>query len=98
MGKGIHLELCKKLKFDHTSKWYMRKPESLPKNETQKIHWEFEMEIYYLIRPDDVSKQKTCDILDFAIPTDHCVKKRKQKRDIMLGPRQRTKNAVEHES
>ena len=23
VGKGIHWEMCKKLKFDHTNKWYM---------------------------------------------------------------------------
>ena len=28
MGKGIHWELCKKLKFDHTTKWFVQKPES----------------------------------------------------------------------
>ena len=26
--KGIHWELCKRLNFDHTTKWYMHKPES----------------------------------------------------------------------
>ena len=28
VGKVIHLELCKKLKFDSTAKWYMHKSES----------------------------------------------------------------------
>ena len=37
MGKGIHWELCKKLKFDHTMKWCMYKPESILENETYKI-------------------------------------------------------------
>ena len=26
VGKLIHWELCKKLKFDHTNKWYMHNP------------------------------------------------------------------------
>ena len=26
-GKGVHLDLCKKLKFDHTDQWYKRQPE-----------------------------------------------------------------------
>ena len=33
--KVIHWELCKKLKFDHTTIWYMHKPESVLENETQ---------------------------------------------------------------
>ena len=28
VGKVIHWELCKKLKFDHPTKWYIRKRES----------------------------------------------------------------------
>ena len=36
-GKVIHWELCKKLKFDHTKKWCMHNPESVPVNETHKI-------------------------------------------------------------
>ena len=30
--KGIYWELCKKLNFDHTTKWYMHKLESVLKN------------------------------------------------------------------
>ena len=33
----IHLELCKKLKFDHTNKWNMHKPESVLENEMHKF-------------------------------------------------------------
>ena len=28
LGRMIHAELCKKLKFDHTIKWYMHKSNS----------------------------------------------------------------------
>ena len=28
VGKSIHWELCKGLKFNHADKWYMHKPES----------------------------------------------------------------------
>ena len=41
--KEIHWELCKKLKFDHTNKWYKQNPESAQENETQKILWDFEI-------------------------------------------------------
>ena len=37
VGKVIHMELCKKLKVDHTTKWYMHKQESVLENETHKI-------------------------------------------------------------
>ena len=33
VGKMTHWELCKKLKFDQTNKWYMHNPESVLKNE-----------------------------------------------------------------
>ena len=43
MEKMIHWELCKKtLKFLHTNKWYMHKPESVLEN---KIFWDFEIEM-----------------------------------------------------
>ena len=41
MGKVIHWELCKKLKFDNTNKWYMHNLASILENETQKIIWDF---------------------------------------------------------
>ena len=37
LEKLIHWELCKKLKFDHTNKWEINKPESVLENETRKI-------------------------------------------------------------
>ena len=44
MGKVIHRELRKKLKFDHSIKWYMNKPESVLENETEKILVDFEIQ------------------------------------------------------
>ena len=43
MGKVIHLELSKKLKFDYSNKWYMHKPESVKENGTQTILGDFEI-------------------------------------------------------
>ena len=37
VGNAIHWELCKKLKFHHTTKWYGQEPEFVLENETQKI-------------------------------------------------------------
>ena len=45
--KGIKWELCKKLKFDHTNKWYVRKPESVLENETHKLFWDCEIQTDY---------------------------------------------------
>ena len=57
----IQKELCKKLKFDHTTKWYMHKPESVLENETHRILWYFEIQTDQLIqarRPDLVIVNK----------------------------------------
>ena len=37
LGKVIHWELYKRLKFDHNNKWYMYKQESLVENDTHEI-------------------------------------------------------------
>ena len=55
VGKVIHRELFKKLKFDYTNKWYMHDPESVQENETNKFFWDFEIQTDHLIsarRPD----------------------------------------------
>ena len=53
-------ELCKKLKFDYTSKRYMHKPESILENETHEIFWGFEIQTDHLIsaRWPDIVKIK----------------------------------------
>ena len=53
--KVIHRELCKKLKFDHLTKWFVHKPESVMKNEIHKILRDFDIRTDPLIstrRPD----------------------------------------------
>ena len=42
--KGIQWELCKKLKFEHTTKWYIHRPESVLENETHKLSRDFEVQ------------------------------------------------------
>ena len=44
VSKVIHVELCKKFKFDHTNKWYMHKPEYFLENETDKLLWDFDIQ------------------------------------------------------
>ena len=37
VGKVIHWELCKKLKFENSTKWYMHNPESVLENEMHTV-------------------------------------------------------------
>ena len=48
VGKVIPKELCKRLKFDYTTKCYMHKPESVLENGTHKILWYFEILVDHL--------------------------------------------------
>ena len=55
MGKVIHRELCKKLKFDHTNKGYMHNPATVLENDTHKLIWDFNIQTDRLIsarKPD----------------------------------------------
>ena len=59
--KVIHRELCKKLKFVHTNKWYMNNPESVQENEVPKLLWDFNIRTDYRTsarRPDLVIAHK----------------------------------------
>ena len=63
VGKVIHLELCKKLKFPHTTKWHVYKPESILENETHKFLCDFNMQTDYQIParrldPELINKKK----------------------------------------
>ena len=78
VGMVIHWELCKNFKFNYTNKWYIHNSESVLKNETHKILWNFEIKTDLLIS----TKKRTCRIVDFAVPTDHWIKlKESEKRD-----------------
>ena len=67
VGQVINRELCKKLKFDHTTKRYMKKIESVRVNKMHKILWDFVIEMDHQIparQPDLVliNKKKELDI------------------------------------
>ena len=76
VGKVIHWEMCKKLKFDHTNKWYMHNPAPVLENATHKLLWDFNLQTDHLIparRPDLIiinKKKITCKIVDFAVSAD----------------------------
>ena len=79
----------KKLKFDHTTKWYMHKLEFLRENESHKIIWDFEIQTDHPIqktRPsDNLQKKRICNIMNFAIPANQSENQRKQKERQVLG-------------
>ena len=94
VGKVIHLEMCKKFKFDHTNKWYMHNPAPVQENDTHKL-WGFDEQTDHLIsarRPDliiiikkEKKKKRICKMVDFAIPADHRIKlKECEKKDKYL--------------
>ena len=49
VGKVIHSELSKILKYDHTNRWYMHNQASVLENETHKLLWDFEIQRDHLI-------------------------------------------------
>ena len=65
MGKEILWKLSRGLKYDHTTKWYMRKTEFRLENEMHEILLDFEIQTDHLIsarRPDLmlINKKKNC--------------------------------------
>ena len=93
----IHWEMCKKLKFDHTNKWYMHNPAPVLENATHRLLWDFSIQTDHLIqarRPDLIiinkkkkkkKKVRTCKIVDFAVPINHKIKlKECEKKDKYL--------------
>ena len=93
MGKVIHWELCKKLKFDHTKKWYMHNPASVLENDTHKLLWDFDIQTDHLIsarRPDLIiinkkkKKKRTCKIVDCDVSADHRVKLKESEKNKYL--------------
>ena len=80
VGLVIHRELYKKLKFDHTNKWYMHNPASVLENDTYKLLWDFEIQTDHLIstRRPNLNKKKY-KIVDFAVLADHSKIERKLK-------------------
>ena len=50
-GMVIHREMCKKLKFDHTNKWYMHNPAPVQENAMHKLLWDFNIQTDHLTPP-----------------------------------------------
>ena len=84
-------EMCKKLKFDHTNKWYMHIPAPVLENNTHELLWDFDIHTDHRItarRPDLIiinKKKRTGKIVNFDVPADHRVKlKECEKKDKYL--------------
>ena len=86
VGEVIHWEMYKKLKIDHTDKWYMHNPAPVQENDTHNLQWDFDIHTDHLIsarRADLIiitkkkkkkkkeKKKRICKIDDFAVPADH---------------------------
>ena len=73
VGKVIHWELCKKVKFDHSNKWYMHNPESVREKETHKLLRGSKRQITTR-RAEPVIIKKTKKLADFVVLASHGVK------------------------
>ena len=92
VGKVIYSELCKKLKSDHTNKWYYI-PKICPGEwnaQTSLGFWDTSgpPNLRQTTRPSNnqqQQKKRTCRIVDFAVPVVHRVKlKENEKKDKYL--------------
>ena len=97
VSKMIHWEMCKKLKFDHTNKWYIHNLTPLLENYLHKLLWDFEIHTDHQIlakgadliiinkKKKKEKKKRICKIVDFAVHTDHRMKlKECEKKDKYL--------------
>ena len=85
LGKVVHWKLARKCNFEAGDKWYEHEPESVLENEDYKILWDFSIQTDHVIearRPDLVvvdKKERSCKIIDFAVPGDSRIEKEKDK-------------------
>ena len=104
VGKMIHREMSKKLKFDQTNKWYMHNPPSVSRmthiNSYGTLTYKlipYEGDPFVCQRGPDFSKinkkKRTCKIVDFALSADHRIKLRDcEKKDEFIALARELKN------
>ena len=81
LEKGIHWEMCKKMKFDYTAKYNLRKLECVPENETHIILWDFEIQtdpLHPATRPGlgliyKKKNERISHLVDFTVPSEYRV-------------------------
>ena len=78
VGKVIHWELCKKLKFDHTNKWYIHNSAAVLENDTQTPtglrHTNGSPNLTRKTNIQQKQKKRNCKIVDFPLPVAHRIK------------------------
>ena len=80
LGKIVHWKLARKCDFEAGDKWYEHEPERVLENEDY-----FSIQTYHVIeawRPDLVvvdKKERSCKIIDFAVPGDSRIVEEKDK-------------------
>ena len=90
VGKEIHWEMCKKLKFDHTNKWYMQNPPPILENDTHKLLWDFDVHMDWpnlgqkTWPYNNQQKKRICKIVDFAVSANHRIKLNECEKDTFL--------------
>ena len=99
--KVIYWELCKRLIFDHITKWYMHKLESVQANETYETLGFWDINLILSRKPDLLLINKKKKKKNFSFSGFFCASrsqnenKRKWKDRWILGPWQRTKKNCE---
>ena len=77
-------------KFGHKTKCDLQKPESVLKNETQKILCDFEIQTDSWIPTrktrvcDNFQETKTYPVVDFTVPADHEMKTKESEKNITI--------------
>ena len=83
LGKIVYWKLSRKCNFEAGDKWYEHEPESVLENKDYKILWDFSIQtnVIEARRADSVvvNKERSCKILDFAVPGDSRIKEEKYK-------------------
>ena len=85
LAKIVHWKLARKCNFEAADKWYEHEPESILENEDYQILWDFSIETDHVIearRPVLVvvdKKERSCKIIDFAVPGDSRIEEEKDK-------------------
>ena len=84
LEKIVHRKLARKCTFEAGDKWYEHEPESALEDEDYKILRNFSFQTDHVIqarRPDLVvvnKKERSCKIIDFAVPGDSRIKRRRK--------------------
>ena len=85
LGKIVQWKLARKCNFEAGDRWYEHEPESVLENRDYKILWDFSIQTDHVIeawRPDLVEvdkKERSCKIIDFAVPGDSRIEEEKEK-------------------